>query len=403
MDSRMFNKYLAAGTAVAALHWMLPDLAGIDPGTAMVLACSNLFCLLVGFVVHSRGSSSRLAAYTALYLATAALVWGAAGEPLLFSVFSVLVAGTFSSVYFLGYTLIIMFSAIVLSHYWLLASVLGCLVFTVAVQLRGQKGRGFHTASLMVGMGLFLVTIFPIIYLTFQCAPQSLAITFQNQNFRAALGESLYTSTVSSIVVLFLGVPLAYGMARLEFSGKKILSSMIDLPILIPHSVAGIAILSAFGPKAPIGVWLIRNFGVEISNTENGIILAQIFVASPFLIRAAMNAFEAMGEEYENVARTLGAGPFRAFRTIALPLAAPAIIDGLILTWARAISEVASIIVVASEPKTLSVYTFDEFLRFGINEARPPAVLLIIICLWTFLCLRWIRSSAFTGGKGAAR
>ncbi|PKK92108.1 MAG: hypothetical protein CVV64_01430 [Candidatus Wallbacteria bacterium HGW-Wallbacteria-1] len=369
-----------------------------DAGTNVVMVCSNLFCLFMATVAwHRRGIRGTLL-LAGVWIFLFLLIHVVAAEPLLFAVFSVLAAGTSMIQPFLGYTLIMAVSVVSLTHYWLIISVVGCLLYTVAFQLMKLKGRLFHSLSLATGVALLGVTLFPILYLGFQTSPQSLAVTFQNQEFRDAMKVSLYTSTVSTLLITVFGVPLAYGLARLKFSGKKFIDAVIDLPILIPHSVAGVAIFGAFGPKSPVGVWLMQTLGLRFSGTEQGIILAQIFVAYPFLVRSAMNAFETMGEEFENVARTLGASPWRAFWKVAFPMALPAVFDGMILSWARAISEFGSILVIAPEPKTMSIHTFDQFLRFGINEARPPAVLLIMICLWLFICMRWGRGVFF--GRG---
>lgn len=372
-----------------------------DTGTNIVLACSNLFALFMGSVAWARRGVRGALTQGGVWLFLFLLIHLAAADPLIFSVFLVLASGTAMMPLLLGYSLIMAVSVVALTHYWLICSVVGCLVYTIVLNLSRLRGRLFHSLGLAAGAALLGVTIFPILSLAFQTAPQSLAVTFQNQEFRDALWVSLYTSTVTTLLITLFGVPLAYGLARINFSGRKFIDAIIDLPILIPHSVAGVAIFGAFGPKSPVGLWLLENLGLRFSGTEQGIILAQVFVAYPYLVRSAMNAFETMGEEFENVARTLGATPWRAFWKVAFPMALPAIFDGMILSWARAISEFGSILVIAPEPKSMSIHTFDQFLRFGINEARPPAVLLIIICLWIFVCLRWGRGVFFgrAGGR----
>jgi molybdate/tungstate transport system permease protein len=192
-------------------------------------------------------------------------------------------------------------------------------------------------------------------------------------------------------------VPLAYGMARLQFRGRDIINSLIDLPILIPQSVAGIAILVLLGPKAPAGQFLQQYLGVEVSGSYLGIIACQIFVSCPFLIRSAMNAFEEMGPQLESVSRSLGASPLATFWRVALPLASGAVFNGAILTWARAISETGALMVMAYRPMTVPVYSYDVFTQYGLDEARPAAIVLLIVCLWAFIVLRWMRS-AWTGG-----
>jgi ABC-type sulfate transport system permease component len=118
-----------------------------------------------------------------------------------------------------------------------------------------------------------------------QSSPQSLIASLKDTKLIEAIKNSLLTSTISTLIVALFGIPLAYAMARLQFRGKQIVESMIDLPILVPQTVAGIALLVIAGPKTPLGSLLEKGLGVSISGSYLGIILAQVFVSSPFLIR----------------------------------------------------------------------------------------------------------------------
>jgi len=174
------------------------------------------------------------------------------------------------------------------------------------------------------------------------------------------------------------------GMAYLVYAKKQ--SRLII-------GLAGIALLVLLGAKTPVGQFLKEHGGIEVSGSLVGIVACQVFVSSPFLVRSAINAFHDMGPAVENVSRTLGASPASTFLRVSLPLAAGAIFNGAILTWARAISEAGSLMVLAYHPFTVSVYTYDVFVQYGISEARPAAVLLVIVCLWGFLVLRWLRGT----------
>jgi len=224
-----------------------------------------------------------------------------------------------------------------------------------------------------------------------QNTPQSIITSIKDPKLIEAIKNSLLTSTISTIIVLIFGVPLAYAMARIEFPGKKIVESMIDLPILVPQTVAGIALLVIAGPKTPLGDFLNSTFNISIAGSYTGIIIAQVFVSSPFLIRSAISAFELIDTNLETVSRTLGASNFSTFFKISIPLALGGIFNGIILTWSRAISEVGSLMVIAYYPKTAPVYLYDQFIQYGLSETKPAAILLIITCLWIFIVLRWIR------------
>jgi molybdate/tungstate transport system permease protein len=164
-----------------------------------------------------------------------------------------------------------------------------------------------------------------------------------------------------------------------------------------------LALLQFLGQKSSLGQWLGNTFGLGFCGTL-GIIAAQVFVSSPFLIRAAVAAFQEVDPKLERVARTLGASAFQAFRLVALPLAGRGVLAGLIVTWARAISEFGSVLILAEYPETAPVMIYHVFIREGGFQGTLPAVvLLIIVCLWWFIGLHLVRT-AWTGGLfGGAR
>jgi molybdate/tungstate transport system permease protein len=277
--------------------------------------------------------------------------------------------------------------------YWIQTTLLAGVFYTVAVPLFPQRTKRFQLVCLGFGFLLIVGIMLPLLYLCFQVTPQTLITSVADSVFRDALLTSVATASLSTAVVLLFGVPLAYAIVRLEFPGKGLLESLIDLPIVIPQSVVGIAILVLLGPKTPVGQFLETRLGIEIAGSWVGIVLCQIFVSSPFLVRSTANAFRDMGPALENVSRTLGASPMSTFLRVSLPLASGGIFTGCILTWARAISEAGSLMILAYHPFTVSVYAYDLFIQYGLQESRPAAVLLVIVCLWGFLVLRWLRSA----------
>jgi molybdate/tungstate transport system permease protein len=201
---------------------------------------------------------------------------------------------------------------------------------------------------------------------------------------------SISSSFISTLIVLIFGVPFAYIMARKDFSSKPFVDALIDLPIIVPQTAAGIALLVLLGPKTPIGSFLNTYFGISFSGSFAGIVACQVFVSSPFLIRSAIHSFESVNTKLENISRSLGAGPIRTFFKISLPLASAGIFNGCILTFSRAVSEAGSIMIVAYRPTTIPVMLNDIFLQYGVREAAPVTVVFIIICIWSFIALKWV-------------
>jgi len=284
-----------------------------------------------------------------------------------------------------------MFSALVMTPYWVQFFLTIALFYTIIIGLYIKRQSRFLIITFSIGFVLLFIICLPILYIMMQNTPQSIITSIKDPKLIEAIKNSLLTSTISTIIVLIFGVPLAYAMARIEFPGKKIVESMIDLPILVPQTVAGIALLVIAGPKTPLGDFLNSTFNISIAGSYTGIIIAQVFVSSPFLIRSAISAFELIDTNLETVSRTLGASNFSTFFKISIPLALGGIFNGIILTWSRAISEVGSLMVIAYYPKTAPVYLYDQFIQYGLSETKPAAILLIITCLWIFIVLRWIR------------
>ncbi len=366
-------------------------LAGLDSGTNVVLALCNVFALLRGLEIARRWRDGRVLAYAAGYGVLFLLLYGFVCSPLLFATFAFLYAGSVHSGLLLGYVLLLLFSIVFVSPYWVQVFALLAFAYTIVYSLRGRARDAFSLGAFAVGFVLLALVVLPILYLMFQSTPQTLMDTAQQREFQSALINTFWTATVTTLIVLVFGVPLAYAMARMEFKAKGVVDSLIDLPILIPQSVAGIALMVIFGPKTPAGQFLESHFGISVSGSYLGIIACQIFVASPFLIRAAMNAFQQMDAKLENVSRTLGAPAVSTFFRVSIPIAGPSIFTGAILTWARAVSETGSIMVIAYRPLTIGTLTFDTFTQYGLEEARPVAVVLVLVCLWAFIALRWAR------------
>ncbi|MDO8303396.1 MAG: ABC transporter permease [Sedimentisphaerales bacterium] len=242
----------------------------------------------------------------------------------------------------------------------------------------------FHLTLTLLGSFAVLFVIAPlintIIATSFKHLTQAAADQEVTQSIKLTMTAAFFAVMVSALA----GIPLAYLLARKNFFGRSIILAVIDLPIIIPHSAAGIALLSVIGRKSFIG----RIFGEGLAGTAAGISVAMAFVSMPFLINAARQAFAAVPERLENVAQTLGASPFHIFFTISLPLAWRGIVSGMILMWARGISEFGAVVIIAYHPMTTPVMVFQRFNDYGLDSSRAVAVLLILICVGIFVVLR---------------
>jgi molybdate transport system permease protein len=196
-----------------------------------------------------------------------------------------------------------------------------------------------------------------------------------------ALKLSAITSTVALLVAILAGTPLAYLLARRQFPGKFAVDLLLDLPIVLPPTVAGVALLVAFGRRGLIGEHL-DDSGINIAFTTTAVVMAQVFVSAPFYIRTAKAGFESVEPVYEGVASTLGASPLRSFWRVTLPLAWPSLVAGAILCWARALSELGATLIFAGnlrgETQTMPLAIISAF-ESGQSIDVPIALSLILV------------------------
>lgn len=178
----------------------------------------------------------------------------------------------------------------------------------------------------------------PLLALLVVVPPSELARHLASPLALRALALTIQTTLVATALAVLLGTPLAYLLARVSFRGRDVLDTLVDLPITIPPVVAGVALLLAFGRRGLLGRQL-DLLGWQVAFTSLAVVMAQLFIASPFFVKAARAGFEAVDVRLEEAARTLGASPWRVFWTVSVPLARPALLSGVVLAWARALSE----------------------------------------------------------------
>jgi molybdate transport system permease protein len=163
----------------------------------------------------------------------------------------------------------------------------------------------------------------------------------------AALRLSLLTATLATVVSLLLGVPLAWLLARTSFPGRTLVRALVTVPLVLPPVVGGVALLLVFGRRGLLGGWLDATLGIGLPFTTAGVVVAEAFVAMPFLVISVEGALRAADARYEEAAATLGASRWRAFRRVTLPLIAPGVGAGAVLCWARALGEFGATITFA--------------------------------------------------------
>lgn len=238
------------------------------------------------------------------------------------------------------------------------------------------------------GLALMFI-VAPLLGMFLNTTPTEIFETTQDKEVQQSIWLTLSVSFASTLVFAIAAIPLSYLLARKEFFAKKLILGIIDIPIVIPHSAAGIAILGFISRDSVIGQ-VADHFGISLVGNPIGIALAMAFVSIPYLITAARDGFMAVPIRLEKAALNLGASPARVFFNISLPLASRNIVSGMILMFARGMSEFGAVVIVAYHPMITPVLIYERFGAFGLNYARPVSVVFIMVCLIFFAALRML-------------
>lgn len=244
-----------------------------------------------------------------------------------------------------------------------------------------------HWVFMLLGGMVLLFVLAPLAGMFLATPLQDIVETTRDKEVTDSIFLTLWTSMLATVVFALGAIPLAYLLARRNFPMKRLVSGIVDLPIVIPHSAAGIAILGFVSRNSPLGK-LASVAGLDFVGHPLGIAVAMAFVSLPFLLNAARDGFAAVPERLEKAALTLGASPLRVFFTISLPLAWRSIISGLIMMFARGMSEFGAVVIIAYHPMVTSVLIFERFGAFGLKYARPVSVIFILVSLVFFILLR---------------
>ena len=245
--------------------------------------------------------------------------------------------------------------------------------------IMNKRLQGFNiTIVVLSGIALAYVA-YPLATLLVFVEPTMLPHAILRPQVTNAFMLSIFSATVSTLILTAFGIPLSYLLARFKnFPGKFILRIIVIVPLVLPPLASGALLLGVFGPYSPI----VKVFpAVEFTQSVLGIIIAQTYVASPFMILASQASFESVDESYESIARVLGKTRFETFFKVSLPLAKTGIVMGLILSWVRAIGELGATMMMAYNPHTISIQIFEDNAIGGLRNAVPDIILAIVLSL----------------------
>ncbi len=245
----------------------------------------------------------------------------------------------------------------------------------------------FFCLAVLSTVTVLLFILLPLIEMVVQPSLQDMKETIQDTDVFASIRLSIYTAGLAALISFIIGTPFAWLLARKTFWGKSFVESIIDLPIMIPHPVVGIAILGLAGRNHWFGQ-IIQNLGIQIMGTVTGIVIVLTFVGLPFYVNTVKTGFEAIPVRLENVSRSLGASGWATFLRVTFPLAWRSMLAGIIMCCARAISEFGAIVIVAYHPMLAPVMIYERFTAYGLKYSQPVAVWLILISLLLFVLLR---------------
>ena len=253
--------------------------------------------------------------------------------------------------------------------------------------------------ALLVPAGAALVfLVLPLAGLVVRAPWASLPRRLAQPGVLTALRLSLQTASLATVVCVLLGVPLAWLLARVEFPGRRVLRALVTVPLVLPPVVGGVALLLVFGRRGLLGAWLDTTFGVTLPFSTTAVVVAEAFVAMPFLVIAVEGALRGADTRYEEAAATLGAGRWLAFRRVTLPLVAPGVAAGAVLSWARALGEFGATITFAGNypgsTQTMPLAVYLSLEQGDLDAAVVLSLVLLTVSVGILAGLRdrWITS-----------
>ncbi|MBN1257849.1 MAG: ABC transporter permease [Planctomycetes bacterium] len=374
-----------------AAHALLGQRLAPDSLTSGALLMVNILILYVGVQIYSNLPLTHFYLFVASYLALFGIfILLMENAEALFLLFLMGLAATARSPRLLAYFWTLTLSFTLCQPYPWEALFIFWFILTVLFDARGKQRSTLSLVFLGVGLTLVFLMLLPVLILLFGEDLHNIELILREARVQEAIIRTLWTATAATGVLALFCIPLGYAISRLRFRGRTLLLSLIDIPIVIPQSVAGIMLVRVFGRQQVLGDLFQQTFGIPIDGTVIGILLAQIFVAMPFFLKSALAAFDAVPEELEVAARTLGAPPRGEFSRVALPLAGRGLFLGAILAWARAAGEFGAVLFIAASPETAPIAVHNRFNAVGLFETTPLVALLLLFSLVMFFLLQFV-------------
>lgn len=234
---------------------------------------------------------------------------------------------------------------------------------------------------------VLLFILAPLLGMILDTSPADFFQTVKDEEVQDSVWLTLSVAFMATLIFSVMAIPFAWMLARYDFPGKRIVQGLIDLPVVLPHSAAGIAVLGFISREGLLGK-IAESVGLNLVGNPVGIALAMAFVSLSFLINAARDGFAAVPERLEKAAMNLGASPVKMFFTISLPLTWRNIASGFIMMFARGMSEFGAVVIIAYHPMTAPVLIYERFNQFGLSYARPASLFFILVALLIFIIIR---------------
>ncbi len=242
----------------------------------------------------------------------------------------------------------------------------------------------------LLALPMLVFLALPLVAMFLRVPPESLLANLSNPQVMQAVSLSLLTTLFTLGVTIIFGTPVAYLLARRNFPFRRAIDTLLDLPTVLPPSVAGVALLMAFGRRGLMGGWL-EDWGIHIAFTQAAVVLAQTFVAAPFYVKAAMLGFASVDKDLEQAAALDGASSQQIFGYVTLPLAWTALLSGAVMTWARALGEFgATIIFAGNYPGRTQTMPLAIYIGFELN-LDVALTLSVILVGCSFLVLTIVK------------
>ncbi len=255
-----------------------------------------------------------------------------------------------------------------------------------------MRDRWFLSVFILLGSVIALFLTVPLLKLFVSVGLAEMGKAIVQKEVYESIFLTLRVAFGAVVFVCFTGIPLAYLIARYDFFGKSFLESLLDIPVMVPHTAAGIALLIAFGNGYLAKLFDFLHIG--FIDTATGIMSAMMFLSAPFLINGAKEGFKKVDIKYEHVARTLGANRLQLFFKIVLPMAKSDISNGALMMWSRALGEFGAVVIIAYHPMVAPVLIYDRFNSYGLKFSAPVAADMIFISIIIFIFIRFVNNKS---------